>query len=67
MGRKNGIFLKVNRRELQILQKKAVRRNGITIPKALETVFQQMRIVANRESTIDSYNYIFNQFVQFFN
>lgn len=46
-------------------QNENVRIDSMTIPKALVTIYQQMRIAGNRERTIDSYNYIFNQFVQF--
>lgn len=34
-----------------------------TIAAALETVFKQMQIAGNRQRTIESYAYIFNQFV----
>lgn len=65
MGRKRGIF-SVDVDEIEISkQTENVKKDSITIPKALTTVFQQMRIAGNRERTIDSYNYIFNQFVQF--
>ena len=67
MGRKHGIF-SIQSKEVKTSSKKKVeKRNGITIPQALETIYQQMRIAGNRERTIDSYNYIFNQFVQFNN
>lgn len=36
---------------------------SISISDALETVYQQMRISGNRPRTIESYKYIFNQFV----
>ena len=39
-------------------------RNAITIDTALETVFKQMKIGGNRERTIQSYDYIFKQFVE---
>jgi integrase len=65
MGRKRGIFsVETNTIEIS-KQSENVKRDGITITKALVTIFQQMRIAGNRERTIDSYNYIFNQFVQF--
>jgi len=65
MGRKHGIF-SIQSEEVNIsTKKKAVKRNGITIPQALETIYQQMRIAGNRIRTIESYDYIFNQFVQF--
>lgn len=65
MGRKRGIF-SVDVNEIEISkQNENVRKDSMTIPKALVTIYQQMRIAGNRERTIDSYNYIFNQFVQF--
>ncbi|WP_427137346.1 phage integrase N-terminal SAM-like domain-containing protein [Psychrobacillus psychrodurans] len=65
MGRKHGIF-SIQSEEANIsTKKKAVKRNGITIPQALETIYQQMRIAGNRIRTIESYDYIINQFVQF--
>lgn len=64
MGRKHGIF-SIQAEEVNITtKKKAVKRSGITIPHALETIYQQMRIAGNRIRTIESYDYIFNQFVQ---
>lgn len=65
MGRKHGIF-SIQTEEVNIsTKKKAVERNGITITQALETIYQQRRIAGNRSRTIESYNYIFNQFEQF--
>ncbi|QTD42801.1 site-specific integrase [Sporosarcina sp. Te-1] len=65
MGRKHGIF-SIQSEEVSIsTKKKAVKRNGITIPQALETIYQQMRIAGNRSRTIESYDYIFNQFVRY--
>lgn len=65
MGRKHGIF-SIQSEEVNIsTKKKAVKRKGITIPQALETIYQQMRIAGNRIRTIESYDYIFNQFIQF--
>lgn len=65
MGRKHGIF-SIQSEEVSIFTKKnAVKRKGITIPQALETIYQQMRIAGNRIRTIESYDYIFKQFVQF--
>lgn len=61
MGRKHGIF-SIQSEDVNIsTKKKAV----ITIPFALETIYQQMRIAGNRIRTIESYDYIFIQFVQF--
>ncbi|MDF2065092.1 phage integrase N-terminal SAM-like domain-containing protein [Bacillus sp. Cr_A10] len=65
MGRKRGIFA-VQVDELEVSKKPVTtKKDTITIPKALTTIYQQMRIAGNRERTIDSYNYIFNQFVVF--
>ena len=36
--------------------------NGKPIVEALQTIFNQMKIAGNRPRTIDSYEYIFNQF-----
>lgn len=67
MGRKHGIF-SIQSEDVNITtKKKAGKRSGITIPYALETIYQQMRIAGNRIRTIESYDYIFNQFVQFNN
>ena len=47
MGRKHGIF-SIQAEEVNITtKKKAVKRSGITIPHALETIYQQMRIAGN--------------------
>ncbi|MCZ8533380.1 tyrosine-type recombinase/integrase [Psychrobacillus psychrodurans] len=65
MGRKHGVF-SVQLEEVNIsTKKKTIKRYSITIQQALETVYQQMRIAGNRIRTIESYDYIFNQFVQF--
>ena len=65
MGRKHGIF-SIQSEEVNFsTKKKAVKRNGVTIPQALETIYQQMRIAGNRIRTIESYDYIFKQFVEF--
>lgn len=65
MGRKHGIF-SIQSEDVDIIaKKKTVKRNSITIPQALEKVYQQMRIAGNRIRTIESYDYIFNQFVQY--
>lgn len=65
MGRKRGIFA-VQVDEVEVSKKSVItKKDTITIPKALTTIYQQMRIAGNRERTIDSYNYILNQFVVF--
>ena len=53
MGRKRGIF-SVDVNEIEISkQNENVRKDSMTIPKALVTIYQQMRIAGNRERTID--------------
>lgn len=64
MGRKHGIFSIESEEVSNFAEKKAVKREGITISEALETVFQQMKIAGNRARTIESYSYIFHQFVR---
>ena len=65
MGRKHGIF-SIQSEDVKITpKKKAGKRSVIPIPFALETIYQQMRIAGNRIRTIESYDYIFNQFIQF--
>lgn len=57
-GRKRGIFA-VQVDEVEVSKKPVItKKDTITIPKALTTIYQQMRIAGNRERTIDSYNYI---------
>ncbi|QUG42640.1 site-specific integrase [Psychrobacillus sp. INOP01] len=62
-SRKHGVFA-VNG-DVVVLPSKnyEVINNSLTIRAALETVFQQMRIAGNRQRTIESYEYIFNQFI----
>jgi hypothetical protein len=60
MGRKHGIFSIQTENVNITTKKKAVNRSGLTIPYALETTYQQMRIAGNRIRTIESYDYIFN-------
>ncbi|MGB2993570.1 MAG: site-specific integrase [Paenisporosarcina sp.] len=65
MGRKHGIF-SIQTEEVNISTKtKEVKRSGTPIPQALETIYQQMRIAGNRIRTIESYDYIINQFIKF--
>lgn len=62
--RKHGIFA-VSGDVIVMPSKKNEERKGcILILTALETVFNQMRIAGNRQRTIESYEYIFNQFVE---
>ncbi|MFC9542726.1 tyrosine-type recombinase/integrase [Lysinibacillus sp. NPDC056959] len=63
--RKHGIFA-VNSEAVDMLQTQEVEqsRKGKSIDEALETIFNQMRIAGNRQRTIDSYEYIFKQFVK---
>lgn len=67
MGRKHGIF-SIQTEDVNFTTKNKAGKgsgSGITIPDALETIYQQMRIAGNRIRTIESYDYIFNRFVQF--
>lgn len=58
MGKKHGIF-SVQSEEVNIsTKKKIVKRSGMTIPYALETIYQQLRIAGNRIRTIESYDYL---------
>jgi len=66
MGRKHGVFS--IQEEINISTKKGRdERNAIAIPGALEIIYQQMRIAGNRIRTIESYDYIISQFIQFNN
>lgn len=62
-GRKHGVFA-VNG-DLVVMPTKFYesKRDCLTIEDALEVVFQQMRIAGNRQRTIESYQYIFEQFM----
>lgn len=65
MGRKHGIF-SIQTEEVNISAKtNEVKRSGTPMPRALEIIYQQMRIARNRIRTIESYDYIINQFIQF--
>lgn len=61
--RKHGIFA-VNSEVVMLSSSKGEEREGTHISIALETVFKQMRIAGNRPRTIESYEYIFKQFVE---
>lgn len=62
-GRKHGIF-SVSRDVLALpSENHETGRDSLTIVSALDTVFQQMRVAGNRPRTIQSYQYIFEQFV----
>lgn len=62
MGRKHGIFSIGDDVFEQSPIKTNEKKDLMKISNALTIVFQQMRINGNRERTIDSYNYIFNQY-----
>lgn len=62
MGRKHGIFSIGDDLFEQSPIKTNEKKDLMKISNALTIVFQQMRINGNRERTIDSYNYIFNQY-----
>ncbi|MFB7160444.1 hypothetical protein [Lysinibacillus sp. NPDC056232] len=63
--RNHGIFT-VDGEAVDMLQTQEVeqRRKGKSINEAIETIFNQMRIAGKRQPTIDSYEYIFMQFVK---
>ena len=64
--RKHGIF-SVSSEALEVIKVEEVQQQkdkGKPIAEALETVFAQMKVVGNRPRTIESYNYIFKQFVE---
>ncbi|WP_242057230.1 tyrosine-type recombinase/integrase [Pseudalkalibacillus hwajinpoensis] len=61
-NRKHGIF-SVPEEARQLSYNQDNKHSTITIKDALTNVFQQMRVSGNRERTIESYNYIFKQFV----
>ncbi|WP_313236130.1 tyrosine-type recombinase/integrase [Sporosarcina ureae] len=63
-NRKHGIFAVSG--DVVVLPSKnnELKRDSLAISSALETVFQQMRISGNRQRTIESYQYIFEQFVR---
>ncbi len=61
--RKHGIFA-VNSEVVLLSSSEGEEREGTHISIALETIFKQMRIAGNRPRTIESYEYIFKQFVE---
>lgn len=62
-SRKHGVFA-VSGDVVAISNKRReLRKDDKEIQKALETIFHQMRIAGNRQRTIESYAYIFQQFV----
>lgn len=61
-NRKHGIFA-VTDEAISLAYINDKKSDAITIKNALSTVFQQMRVAGNRERTIESYQYIFNQFL----
>ncbi|MDD1505423.1 site-specific integrase [Lysinibacillus sp. CNPSo 3705] len=63
-NRKHGIFAVSGDVVVISKKQKVLRENDKEIREALENVFNQMRIAGNRQRTIDSYKYIFNQFVE---
>ena len=64
MARKRGVF-SVQADEIVISKKPiTINKDAISITNALSIVYQQMRLAGNRERTIDSYYYIFDQFVR---
>lgn len=65
MGRNKGIF-SVQANQISISkQTENIKRNDITIQQALDIVYQQMKVAGNRERTISSYDYIFQEFIKY--
>lgn len=63
-SRKHGVFAVGEDMVVSISAGGMEKKNeSLTIADALETVYQQMRISGNRPRTIESYKYIFNQFI----
>lgn len=63
-NRRHGVFA-VNQRFNDIaLDSSEDRRDSLTIKKALNIIFRQMEITGSRPRTIESYSYIFNDFVE---
>ncbi|MGA3675543.1 hypothetical protein [Lysinibacillus agricola] len=62
-SRKHGIFA-VSGDVVVMPNKKVERKDCVEVNAVLDTVFNQMRIAGNRPRTIDSYAYIFKQFVE---
>lgn len=62
-SRKNGVFA-VNSEAAVVSSKISDRkRDCLNLEIALDTVFQQMHVSGNRQRTIESYKYIFKQFI----
>lgn len=63
--RKHGIFA-VSSEAVEMIQVEEAQQKskGKPIAEALNTVFNQMEVAGNRPRTIESYSYIFNQFVE---
>lgn len=61
--RKHGIFAVSGDVVTIVSNMEDARRDGVEIGTALDTIFNQMRIAGNRPRTIESYEYIFKQFV----
>lgn len=64
-GRKHDMFaanMEVVRRTTKKSEKD---KEGLLIVDAEEIIFQQMRVAGNRQRTIESYHYIFKQFVEY--
>ncbi|WP_144788942.1 site-specific integrase [Lysinibacillus fusiformis] len=62
--RKHGIFSVADEVVEMIQTSEQEEYKGKAIAEALETIFNQMRVAGNRPRTIDSYEYIFKQFVE---
>lgn len=64
-SRKHGVFAVNEDMVGSIPSSGSSKKSGsLTVGDALETIYQQMRISGNRPRTIESYKYIFNQFIE---
>ncbi|WP_255250349.1 hypothetical protein [Lysinibacillus fusiformis] len=63
-SRKHGVFAVSGDAVVISNKQKELWKDDKEIQKALEMIFHQMHIVGNRPRTIESYAYIFQQFVE---
>ena len=63
-NRKHGVFAVDKRFEDITINRTSKRREGLEIDQALRIVFRQMEISGSRPRTIESYEYVFNDFIK---
>ncbi|WP_146553543.1 site-specific integrase [Rummeliibacillus sp. SL167] len=63
-NRRHGVFAVDQRFADVALNSNEDRRDSLTIEKALNIIFRQMEITGSRPRTIESYSYVFNDFVE---